>query len=96
MAEDPLSDSEACRLPIFTVPSSVTAQLREDSRERCVCQTLNLAAVTFTAGDHTQPGSSVHRKAFTGESAQRETPPHSLISSLQCVDCECMTIYSLV
>lgn len=67
MAEDPLSDSEACRVPLLSMPSSVTAQLGENSRERRVCQTLNLAASAFAAGEHTQPGGSVHRETLTGE-----------------------------
>lgn len=60
VAEDPLSDPEAYRLPRLTVSSSITAQLGENSRERRVCQTLNPAAFAFTAGERTQSGSSVH------------------------------------
>lgn len=74
VAEDPLSDSEACRLPLLTVPPPVTAQLGENSRERRVCQTLNPAAVAFSAREHTQPGGSVNWKALAGEAPRINTP----------------------
>lgn len=78
VAKNPLSNSETGGLSFWTVSPTISAQLWEDHRERCVSQTLDPPTSAVPAGEHAQPGSPVYWQALAGEQPWRTTSLNKL------------------